>query len=83
MRRGIDVVLSVLVLLLVLGSLVVISGSAVGKPWLAATVPTGSMMPVLQPGDLITVVPCGEALRSERLSSFKRKVARFGLCTAS
>lgn len=49
--------LAIITWLLVAGSLMVITGSLTGRPLLIAAVPTGSMLPVLQPGDLIGVMP--------------------------
>lgn len=43
--------------LLVAGSLAIILGGLLGRPVLLAAVPTGSMLPVLAPGDMIPVVP--------------------------
>ncbi|HWI51706.1 MAG TPA: signal peptidase I, partial [Symbiobacteriaceae bacterium] len=43
--------------LLVAGSVAIIAGGLTGRPILLASVPTKSMVPVLQPGDLIPVVP--------------------------
>lgn len=38
-------------------SVVILLGGLVGRPILLAAVPTGSMVPVLRPGDLIVVLP--------------------------
>ncbi|HWI63372.1 MAG TPA: signal peptidase I [Symbiobacteriaceae bacterium] len=38
-------------------SVVILVGGLVGRPILLAAVPTGSMVPVLKPGDLIVVLP--------------------------
>lgn len=43
--------------LLVAGSVIILAGGLFGRPLLLAAVPTGSMVPVLQPGDLIVVLP--------------------------
>lgn len=49
--------LSLITWLLVAGSIVIITGGLFGRPLLMAAVPTGSMVPVLNPGDLIVVLP--------------------------
>jgi signal peptidase len=49
--------LSFVTVLLILASLVIISGGILGRPLLLAAVPTGSMVPALHPGDLIPVLP--------------------------
>lgn len=49
--------LSVITWLLIIGGLVIISGGLMGRPLLMAAVPTTSMVPALQPGDLIVVFP--------------------------
>lgn len=57
MARFLAWLLSAVTWLLVTGSVVVISGGLLGRPLLVAAVPTGSMAPALEPGDLIPVVP--------------------------
>lgn len=49
--------LTVLTWLLIIGGMIVISGGLMGRPLLVAAVPTSSMVPALQPGDLIVVLP--------------------------
>lgn len=49
--------LSAITWLLVLASMVIITGGLLGRPLLFAAVPTGSMVPALMPGDLIVVLP--------------------------
>jgi signal peptidase I len=43
--------------LLLVAGLFIVGGSLLGRPLLLAAVPTGSMRPALQPGDLIPVLP--------------------------
>lgn len=50
-------ILSAITWLLVAVSVVIIAGGLFGRPLLLAAVPTGSMLPVLHPGDLIVVLP--------------------------
>jgi signal peptidase len=57
MRRALSWTVSVITWLLVLSSMIVIGGSLLGRPLLLAAVLTGSMVPVLNPGDLILVLP--------------------------
>lgn len=49
--------LSGLTWLLLAGSIVVLTGGVFGRPLLLAAVPTGSMVPVFNPGDMIVVLP--------------------------
>jgi len=51
------VLLSAALWLLVAASVAILIGGLFGRPVLMAAVPTGSMIPVLQPGDLIVVLP--------------------------
>ena len=55
--RHLGRLLSTLTWLLVAGSLIIITGGLFDRPLLVAAVPTGSMVPVLRPGDLIVVLP--------------------------
>ncbi|HYF94732.1 MAG TPA: signal peptidase I [Symbiobacteriaceae bacterium] len=50
-------VINTIIWLLVAGSVAIILGGLSGRPVLLAAVPTGSMVPVLNPGDMIPVVP--------------------------
>ncbi|MFZ5815439.1 MAG: signal peptidase I [Bacillota bacterium] len=64
--------ISLVTWLLVGGSLVIIMGGLAGRPILLAAVPTGSMLPVLRPGDLIAVVPLlGRRLEPGQIVVFK------------
>ncbi len=49
--------LSVVIWMLIGGSVVVLAGGLFGRPLLLAAVPTGSMVPTMTPGDLIVVLP--------------------------
>lgn len=55
--KQIGALLSAVTWLLVAGSIVVLTGGLFGRPLLLAAVPTGSMLPVLVPGDMIVVLP--------------------------
>lgn len=55
--RQLGWLLSATMWLLVAGSVVVLTGGLFGRPLLLAAVPTGSMLPVLAPGDMIIVMP--------------------------
>lgn len=55
--RQLGWLLSATMWLLVAGSVVVLTGGLFGRPLLLAAVPTGSMLPVLAPGDMIIVIP--------------------------
>lgn len=55
--KQIGALLSSVTWLLVAGSIVVLTGGLFGRPLLLAAVPTGSMLPVLAPGDMIVVLP--------------------------
>lgn len=58
--------------LLVAGSVAIILGGLLGRPVLLAAVPTGSMVPVLRPGDLIVVSPyLGNRLRPGQIVVFR------------
>lgn len=50
-------VINTIIWLLVAGSVAIILGGLSGRPVLLAAVPTGSMVPVLNPGDMIPVLP--------------------------
>ncbi|HYG60540.1 MAG TPA: signal peptidase I, partial [Symbiobacteriaceae bacterium] len=55
--RRLGQLFAVMTWLLIGGSLIIITGGLFGRPLLLAAVPTGSMLPVLKPGDLIVVLP--------------------------
>ncbi len=55
--KQLGVFLSAALWLLVAGSVAILTGGLFGRPVLMAAVPTGSMIPILQPGDLIVVLP--------------------------
>lgn len=57
MKRLLALLLGGICWLLVAASVAILAGGLVGRPVLLAAVPTGSMQPVLQPGDLILVLP--------------------------
>jgi signal peptidase I len=58
--------------LLVAGSVAIIMGGLLGRPILLASVPTGSMVPVFNPGDIIAVSPyLGGDLRSGQIVVFR------------
>ena len=58
--------------LLVAGSVAIILGGLTSRPILLAAVPTSSMLPVLQPGDLIPVIPMwGTVPRQGQIVVFK------------
>ncbi len=64
--------ISLVTWLLVAGSLSIIMGGLAGRPVLLAAVPTTSMVPVLEPGDLIAVVPLlGRSLREGQIVVFR------------
>lgn len=49
--------LSIVTWLLIAAGVIIISGGLLGRPLLMASVPTTSMVPALNPGDLIVVLP--------------------------
>ncbi|MBI3968296.1 MAG: signal peptidase I [Chloroflexi bacterium] len=55
--KALGLLLSSVMWVLVACSVVLIAGSLLGRPLLLAAVPTGSMMPVIAPGDLVVVLP--------------------------
>lgn len=64
--------INAIVWLLVAGSVAIILGGLLGRPVLVAAVPTGSMVPVLRPGDLIPIAPLfGAVPKSGQVIVFK------------
>lgn len=63
---------NVLTWFVVAGSVAIILGGLTGRPVLLAAVPTGSMQPVLNPGDLIPLLPTwGTELRTGQIIVFR------------
>lgn len=64
--------INTIVWLLVAGSVAIILGGLSGRPVLLAAVPTGSMVPILNPGDVIPVIPYfGGALEKGEIIVFR------------